>query len=52
MNRKSKLFFSLVSLCFSIAVLCFGVYSALSVSYSISGSVSYEINDVFVELDF
>ena len=51
MNRKSKLFFSLVSLCFSIAVLCFGVYSALSVSYSISGNVSYEINDVFVELD-
>ena len=51
MSRKSKLFFSLVSLCFSIAVLCFGVYSALSVSYSISGSVSYEINDVFVELD-
>ena len=51
MNRKSKLFFSLVSLCFSIAVLCFGVYSALSVSYSISGSVSYEIQDVFVELD-
>ena len=51
MNRKSKLFFSLVSLCFSIAVLCFGVYSALSVSYSINGSVSYEIQDVFVELD-
>ena len=51
MNRKSKLFFSLVSLCFSIAVLCFGVYSALSVSYTVSGSVSYEIKDVFVELD-
>ena len=51
MSRKSKLVFSLVSLCFSIAVLCFGVYSALSVSYSINGSVSYEINDVFVELD-
>ena len=51
MSRKSKLVFSLVSLCFSIAVLCFGVYSALSVSYSISGNVSYEINDVFVELD-
>ncbi len=50
MNRKSKLFFSLVSLCFSIAVLCFGVYSALSVSYSISGSVSYEIKDVFVSV--
>ncbi len=51
MKRRSKLIFSLISLCFSIAVLCFGVYSALSVSYSISGSVSYEINDVFVELD-
>ncbi len=51
MNRKSKLFFSLISLCFSIAVLCFGVYSALSVSYSISGNVSYEIKDVFVKID-
>ena len=48
MSRKSKLFFSLVSLCFSIAVLCFGVYSALSVSYTVSGSVSYTIQDVFV----
>ncbi len=51
MKRRSKLIFSLISLCFSIAVLCFGVYSALSVSYSINGSVSYEIQDVFVELD-
>ena len=50
MNRKTKLFFSLVSLCFSIAVLCFGVYSALSVSYSVSGSVSYEVTDAFVEI--
>ena len=48
MNRKTKLFFSLVSLCFSLAVLCFGVYSALIVSYSISGNVSYTIQDVFV----
>ena len=48
MNRKSKLFFSLVSLCFSIAVLCFGVYSAMSVSYTVSGNVSYTIQDVFV----
>ena len=48
MNRKTKLFFSLVSLCFSIAVLCFGVYSAMSVSYTVNGSVSYTIQDVFV----
>ena len=49
MKRKSKIFLSLVSLCFSVAVLCFGVYSALSVSYTLSGSVSYELNDLFVE---
>ena len=51
MNRKIKLFFSLVSLCFSIAILCFGVYSAMSISYSISGSVSYEVTDAFVDIE-
>ena len=51
MNRKSKLFFSLVSLCFSVAILCFGVYSALQVTYSVTGSVSYEIQDVFVDIE-
>ena len=51
MKRKSKIFLSLVSLCFSLAVLCFGVYSALSVTYTLSGSVSYELSDVFVDLD-
>ena len=50
MKRKTKLFFSLASLCFSLAVLCFGVYSAMSVSYSISGSVSYEVTDAFVDI--
>ena len=51
MNRKTKLFFSLVSLCFSIAVLCFGVYSAMSVSYQVTGNVSYNVQDVFVKID-
>ena len=50
MNKKSKLFFSLVSLCFSLAILVFGVYSAMSVSYTVSGNVSYTINDVFVNI--
>lgn len=50
MNKKFKLFFSLSALCFSLAVLCFGVYSAMSVSYSISGSVSYEVTDAFVDI--
>lgn len=51
MTKKSKLFFSLVSLCFSFAVLCFGVYSAVSVDYSVMGSVSYELTDVFVDIE-
>ncbi len=51
MNRKFKLFFSLASLCLSVAMLCFGVYSAMSVNYSVSGTVSYEVTDVFVRID-
>ena len=31
-------------------MLCFGVYSAMSVSYTINGSVSYEVTDVFVNI--
>ncbi len=51
MNRKFKLFFSLASLCLSVAMLCFGVYSAISVSYTVNGSVSYEVRDVFVNVE-
>ena len=51
MNRKFKLYFSLASLCFSVAMLCFGVYSAMSVSYTVNGSVSYEVTDVFVDIE-
>ena len=51
MNRKFKLFFSLASLCLSVAMLCFGVYSAMSVSYTVNGSVSYEVKDVFVNVE-
>lgn len=51
MKRKSKLFFSMLSLCFSIAMLCFGVYSAISVTYSITGSVNYQVKDAFVQIE-
>ena len=50
MKRKSKLFLSLASMMFAVALLCFGVYAALSVSYTISGSVVYEVKDVFVNI--
>ncbi len=32
-------------------MLCFGVYSAMSVSYTVNGSVSYEVTDVFVDIE-
>ncbi len=50
MKRKSKLFLSIASMMFAVALLCFGVYAALSVSYTISGSVAYEVKDAFVEI--
>ena len=50
MKRKSKLFLSLASMMFAVALLCFGVYAALSVTYTISGSVVYEVKDVFVNI--
>ncbi len=50
MKRKSKLFLSLASMMFAVALLCFGVYSAISVNYTLSGSVSYQVTDAFVEI--
>ena len=48
--KKSKLLLSLAMMCLSIAVLCFGVLAAQSVNYTISGTISYEVNDAFVEM--
>ena len=48
--KKVKLMLSLSLMCLSIAVLCFGVLAAQSVSYSISGTISYDVQDVFVEI--
>lgn len=51
MDKRNKLWFSLATLCVTIAVLVFGVYSATSVNYSLGGSISYEVNDVFVNIN-
>ena len=48
--KKSKLFLSLMSLCFSLAVLCFGVYAAQQVDYQISGNISYDVSDAYVDM--
>ena len=48
--KKSKLFLSVLSLCFSFAVLLFGVYAAGQVNYNISGSISYIVDDCYVDI--
>lgn len=48
--KKLKLFATIASLCLAIAVLCVGVFSAINVTYTIGGSISYEVQDVFVKI--
>ncbi len=36
---------------FCLGVMCFGVYAATTVQYSLSGNINYELNDVFVDID-
>ena len=48
--KKSKLFLSMISLCFSLAVLCFGVYAANQINYQISGNISYLVSDVYMNV--
>ena len=50
-KKRSRLFMSLVALAFCVGVMCFGVYAATSVSYTLSGHISYEVNDVFVDIE-
>lgn len=48
--KKFKLLASIASMCLAIAVLCFGVFAASSVTYQISGTISYDVSDVFVNV--
>ena len=48
--KKSKLFLSIMAFCFSLAVLCFGVYAAGQVDYTIGGNISYVVSDAYVEI--
>ena len=48
MKRKFKLFATVASLCLSVALMAFGVYAASTVTYTVSGSVSYTMDDVLV----
>lgn len=48
--KKLKLFATISTMCLALAVLCFGVFSATQVTYTIGGSISYEVNDVFADV--
>ena len=48
--KKFKIAITIATMCLAIMVLCFGVYSATSVTYNIGGSISYQIDDVMVEV--
>ena len=50
-KKRSKLFLSITALVFCLGIMCFGVYAATSVSYTLSGHISYEVNDVFVDIE-
>ena len=48
--KKSKLFLSVISLCFALTMATFGVFAAISVSYSVRGKIGYVVNDAYVEV--
>ncbi len=51
-SKRSRLLLSLCTLMFCVAVMCFGVYAATSVEYTLSGHISYDVSDdVFVDVD-
>ena len=50
MRKKLKLLVSLSTFCLAIAVLCFGVFAAIKVTYTVSGSISYEVTDAHVDI--
>ena len=49
--KKLKLVMSIATMCLAIAVLCFGVLAATSVTYTIQGTISYDVEDVYVDVN-
>ena len=48
--KKLKLLMSISTLCLAIMVLCFGVFSATNITYTMGGTVSYEVEDVYCKI--
>ena len=49
--KKTKLLISVISVCFALAVLCFGVYAAHQISYDLSGTLTYRVYDVYMNVE-
>ncbi len=50
-KKRSRLFLSITALMFCLGIMCFGVYAATSVSYTLSGHITYDVSDVFVDIE-
>ena len=46
--KKTKLFMTIASMCFAIAVLVFGVFASRQVTYQINGTITYEVKDCYI----
>ena len=51
MKKRFKLITTLASITLALAMVVFGVYAASSASFTITSNVTYECNDVFVDVD-
>ena len=51
-KKKTKLFLSFCIFTLCLGVLCYGVYAATNIQYTLSGHISYDVADsVFVDVD-
>lgn len=48
MKKRFKLFTTVAAMCLSLALLAFGVFAAVTVNYSLSGKISYDVEDAYV----
>lgn len=51
MKKKIKLFSTIATLCLCLAMMAFGVLSAITVTYKTTGTITYNIEDTYVEIE-
>ena len=48
MNKRKRLIFTIVSLCFALTLMVFGVYAASSATFTINSTIQFVVSDVYV----